>query len=101
MAVRNFSNTTTEGTLATGITAATTTLSLTSFAGYPTAPFTAVLDRGTSDEEVVLVTSAAAGSAVVTRGYDGTTAKSHAVGATFTHAVVAKDFDEANVHINA
>lgn len=101
MAVRNYSNTTTEGTLAAGITAATTSLSLTSFAGYPAAPFTAVIDRNTADEEVVLVTSAAAGSAVVTRGYDGTTAKSHAVGATFSHAVVAVDFSEGSAHRNA
>jgi hypothetical protein len=101
MAVRNYTNTATEGTLAAGITAATTSLSLTSFAGYPAAPFTAVIDRNTVDEEVVLVTSAAAGSAVVTRGYDGTTAKSHAVGATFAHAVVAVDFTEGSAHRNA
>lgn len=100
MTVRNYTNTATEGTLAAGITSATTTLTLSSFAGYPTVPFIAVIDRGTADEEIVLVTSAAAGSAVATRGYDGTTAKSHATGATFAHAVAAKDFAEANTHVN-
>jgi hypothetical protein len=50
---------------------------------------------------VVLITAVSSSTVTATRGYDGTTPKSHAAGATFTHTTVAKDFDEANAHVNA
>jgi hypothetical protein len=40
---RQYSNTATEATLTGGIAAADTSFTLTSFAGYPAAPFTATI----------------------------------------------------------
>lgn len=101
MTRRQYSNTATEATLTGGIAAADTSFTLTSFSGYPAAPFTATISRGESDEEVVLVTAVSVSTVTATRGYDGTTAKSHAAGASFIHTTVAQDFDEANAHHNA
>jgi hypothetical protein len=82
------------------ISAATTSISVDALSGYPvTYPWTAVIDRDTSDEEVVLVTAGAGTTLTVTRGYDGTTAKSHADNAVFEHGVTALDYEEANDHI--
>jgi hypothetical protein len=101
MAARNYTNTATEATLNGSITSADTTIVLTSFAGFPSAPFTVAIDRGTPSEEVVLVTSISSSTVIATRGYDGTTPKSHAAGASFIHVTVAKDFTEANTHVSA
>lgn len=101
MTLRNFTNTATTATLTSSIAAPDTGATLTSFSSYPSPPFTAVLDRGTASEEVVLVTAVSGATVTMTRGYDGTTAKSHAAGASFQHAVVAKDLAEANAHVNA
>lgn len=100
MARRLYSNTATEATLTASITSAATSFTLNSFSGYPAVPFTATLDRGKADEEVVLVTAVSVSTVTVTRGYDGTVAKAHAAGATFLHTTVARDFDEANSHVN-
>lgn len=101
MTKRNYTNTATEGALATSATATDLSFSLSSFAGFPAVPFTAVLDRGTASEEVVLVTAVSGTTATATRGYDATTAKSHAAGAQFLHVAVAKDYEEAGAHIAA
>jgi len=101
MTRRQYSNTATEATLTGGIAAVDTSFTLTSFSGYPSVPFTATIARGAADEEVVLVTAVSVSTVTVTRGYDGTTAKSHAAGSSFLHTAVAKDFDEANLHVNA
>jgi hypothetical protein len=101
MTRRFYTNTATEATLTGGVGAAETTIPLTSFAGFPAAPFTATISRGLADEEVVLVSAVSSSTVTVVRGYDGTTAKSHAAGATFVHTTIAKDFDEANAHIQA
>jgi len=63
------------------------------------ADFTAVLDPSPdkANEEVVLVTDAVQDGSnwdlTVVRGYDGTTAKSHASGTKFLHAVGKEEFD--------
>lgn len=104
MTLRNYSNTATEAALIGTITAVDTTLSVSSFSGFPAPPFTAAIDRGTALEEIVYVTAAAGADTAtlaVTRGYDGTTAKTHDAGAPFLHVTVARDFAEANSHVNA
>jgi hypothetical protein len=101
MAVRNYSNVATEATLTASIVAGTTSFACTSYAGFPSAPFTAVIDRGTAQEEVILVTGVVGSTLTVTRGYDNTTATSHAAGARVLHVTVAKDYVEANAHVNA
>jgi hypothetical protein len=101
MAVRNYSNTATLALTAAFVDATATSATLANFAGFPTAPFLATIERGTSSEEVVLVTATAGSAVTMTRGYDGTTAKSHAAGSTFQHVVTAIDLVEANAHVNA
>jgi hypothetical protein len=101
MTARNYSNTATEATLTGSVTAGDTSITLAAFAGFPSAPFTAAIDRGTATEEIVLVTAVSGSTVTATRGYDSTTAKSHSAGATFLHVVVAKDYAEAALHANA
>lgn len=66
--------------------------------------FLIVIDRGTSTEEKILVTSQAAGTFTVAstadRGVDGTSAKSHLVPAVVEHVIGKMDIDEPNQHIN-
>jgi hypothetical protein len=102
MTTRNYSNTavvTTETGLTTG---AGTSLTLASATGWPAAPFTAVVEPGTANAEVILVgarTTTACSS--ITRGYDGTSAVTHASGSVITAETAAIDLLEANTHVNA
>lgn len=70
--------------------------------GYPTSfPFTLQLDPGSASFELVSVTAGAGTSAspwTVTRGYDGTLARTHGAGATLQHAWSANDLTQAAVH---
>lgn len=81
---------------ATEITPVTTT-------GFPSQyPYTLRLDPDTPNEELVTVTgpkSGAPGTLVITRGSDGTTAKTHAAGSVIVHGVSARDFQEPQDHI--
>lgn len=91
----NYSNIAVQTTLSGAISAGDLTLTVDDATGYPTAPFRIVLDPGSvADEEVCQVTNKAGTTFTVTRGYDGTTAKSHAIGATVIHAVVAADLTD-------
>jgi hypothetical protein len=97
VAVRNYSNTavvTTETGLATG---AGTSLTLASATGWPAAPFTAVVEPGTANAEVILVGArTTTACTAITRGYDGTAAVTHASGSVIAHEAVAQDLREAN-----
>jgi hypothetical protein len=91
----NYSNIAVQTTITASISAGDLTLTVASAVGYPAAPFRIVLDPGVvADEEVCQVTGVAGAVFTVTRGYDGTTAKSHASGATVIHAVVAADLSD-------
>src|SRR4051812_43361043 len=98
MALRNFTSKPTLTALAASngtLTAGATTAVLDSVTNLPTAPFTAVWERGSlTNEEVVLVTAVNTGTATVTmtRGYNGTTAVSHNTGMSFEHCTAAIDF---------
>ena len=66
---------------------------------YPTGPtpFVIVVDRGLSTEEKMLVGSRATNTFTITeRGYDGTTAQSHASGAIVEHCLDAHTIYQAN-----
>jgi hypothetical protein len=78
-----------------------TVLSVTSSSGWPTTPFTAVLDIGTSSQEPVDVTSVVGTTWTVTRAIDGTVGFTHQAGATVTHSDIGRDFREARSHIDA
>lgn len=105
MAQRNYSSTAAPTTLNVGIganPATDTAANVASVSGYPTPPFTAAIDRGTPSEECILVTAGPATTTwTIQRGYDGTTAVLHSIGARFEHCVAAVDYREANVHVNS
>jgi hypothetical protein len=90
-------------TLASPITSGATSCTVSgSFSGYPVSfPFSAALDKGTASFEVVSVTAIVGTTATIVRAQDGTSAVSHPAGATLDFVVIAKDFDEANAHVNA
>lgn len=99
---RFYSNTAATAQLTTAVTAQATVLNVTNYVGFPTStPYTAVIDREESTQEVVLVTAVGAGTVTVTRGYNGTAAVAHSTGATLDMTAAAIDFDEANSHVNA
>jgi hypothetical protein len=101
MARRYYSSTAVETTLTSSVSNSATTLPVASTSGFPgTTPFTLILDEGTVSEEVVTVTGVASLNLTVTRGEDGTSAVSHSNGGTVKHGVSARDFDEANAHVN-
>jgi hypothetical protein len=88
-------------TLTGSINAVATSFSVASSASWPSVPFTAVLDIGTSTQEPVDVTAVVGTTWTVTRSIDGTTGFSHAIGATVTHADIGRDFREARTHMDA
>lgn len=98
---RYYSSTAAQTTLAGSATAGAATITVAALIGYPSAPFTACIDRGTLSEELVLVTSVSGTTLTVTRGFDGTAGVSHAAGATVEHVHVALDFTECQQHRNA
>lgn len=97
---RNFSSTAVETTILGGITAAATSITVGSTSGFPSAPFTAIIDQNVGGfEEVVTVTAVAGTTLTVTRGADSTPAVAHNNGASFRHGVSARDFDVPNSHV--
>jgi hypothetical protein len=100
MAIRKFSNISPPVALTAAVTSGATSLPVGSTSGYPVAPFTIGLDRGTPTEEVCLVNSLTATSFNVTRGFDGTSAVAHVAAAPVEHVVAALDYVEANAHVN-
>ena len=98
---RYYSSTAVETTLAGSASNVATSITVTALSGFPnTTPWTAILDADTASEEVVEVTNVAGTTLTVTRGVDGTAAVAHNAGASFRHGVSARDFDEANDHVN-
>ena len=98
MALRNYSNTTPNVTLVNAIDATAVFITLSNNVdAFPAAPFTLIFEPDTVDEEVVEVTSKNGTNNffTITRGVDGTTAKSHSAGASAIHGVSARDFTEA------
>jgi hypothetical protein len=98
MTLRNYSNTTPVVTLVSAIDAAAVAITCSNSSDvFPAVPFTMVLDPDTVSEEVVEVTSKNGTNNffTITRGVDGTTAKSHSAGSQAIHGVSARDFTEA------
>jgi len=96
---RNYSSVAVATTLSAGINSSVTAFNIAANTGWPAAPFIAVLDPNTVNEEIVLVSAAAGTSwSSVTRGYDSSAAVSHNAGGTVQHMVVGVDFREAQNH---
>ncbi len=100
MARRYYSSTAVRTTLSAPITDVATSLVVTDATGYPTVPFTIIVDADTVSEEVMTVTAVASTTFTVTRAVDGTSGIAHSAGGTVQHGVSARDFDEPNAHIN-
>jgi len=83
--------------ITSGDTSALLTGDVTNWTTTASGPFFMVIDPGLSTEEKVLV-AARTGSSLssITRGQDGTTAASHAAGATCYPVFTATDADQAN-----
>lgn len=102
MGRRYFSSTAQRTTLAGGIIAGDTVITVGAVTGFPsTFPYTLVLDPDTASEEIVEVTGGSGVALNVTRGVDGTVAVSHSAGAVVWHGLTARDLDEPNAHIAA
>lgn len=101
MALRYYANAA-KTTLVNAISNADTSCLVVSVSSLPTQfPYTLILDRGTSTEEVVDVTAAVGATLTITRGVDGVVAQAHAAGSAVEHGVSARDPRESNVHVNA
>ena len=103
---RNFSATAIETTLVNSISSAatgdtTTSVSVVSVSGYPSVPYTIILDPDTNKEEVVTVTAASSTTLTIVRGQDNTLAVAHSAGASVRHGVSGRDFKEEQTHIAA
>ena len=103
---RNFSATAIETTLVNSISSAatgdtTTSVSVVSVSGYPTAPFTLILAPDTNKEEVVTCISVVGTTLQIVRGQDSTLAVSHTAGTSVRHGVSGRDFKEEQTHIAA
>ena len=97
MALRNYTNNAPQLALTTAVNTSAVTLAVTSTAGYPAAPFTLTLERGTVNQEVTRCTALTGTTFTVARG---ATPKAHAIGASVEHTSEAADYSEANTHVN-
>lgn len=95
---------TTLATAITGVGSVTVTVaSATDWPSVSNGPFVITIDRGQITEEKMLVTARTGTSLTVTsgnRGYDGSTAQTHAAGAVVEHTFSAVEADEANHLVN-
>lgn len=87
------------GTSGTSLAVADSTVFSSLDGGFP---WTAAINWGLADQELVNVTARPdATHLTIVRGQDGTTGQSHPIGATVTHDVSARDFNEASAHVGA
>lgn len=107
---RGFSNAANSVALSGSLDGSSSTNTITvtpAISGWPgTLPFFACIDKGTTSEEVVLVTAASGTSLTITRGSAlsttyGSTTKAHTNGASIVHVGTAQDLDEANFHVSS
>lgn len=102
MATRRFSSISVETTLASGIGATGTTITvatgtgagLINGAGFVNGDqFTVAIDPDTTSEEIVFITAASGDSFTITRGQAGSTAITHGSGATVKHVLTSSDLN--------
>jgi hypothetical protein len=99
---RYYSATASDTTLTNSATASDATIVVGATTGFPGSyPYTLALDYGVSGEELVDVTGASGTTLSITRATDGTTAKTHTIGAVVRHVLTARDIREAQNHIAA
>jgi len=94
----NYSNVAVPTTLAGNISAGATTVSVVSTVGFPAVPFVVAIDFGASTEELMKVTSVAGLALSGTRGFGGTSAQSHSLGAAVRPVYNAQDAIDFRTH---
>ena len=98
--VKQYSGIAAQSALNVPITNSTLGFAITVVTGWPDGSignFVATIDPGQANEEKILCSSLSGSNiTVVQRGYDGTTAQSHASGAIIIHTVSSIDLAEAN-----
>jgi hypothetical protein len=95
----NYSNVALQTTLAGNISSGALSINVGLTTGFPSAPFVLALDYGAATEELVLVTAPPSGTTLtVTRGYGGTSAQSHSIGAVVRHVYNAQDAVDFRTH---
>lgn len=100
--MRYYSSIAQDTTLTTAVNSTDTAIVVAAISGFPSSyPYTIVLGPDTASEELVTVTNASGTTFTVTRGVDGTTGVSHAIGTVVKHAVSARDYSDAQSHIAA
>lgn len=101
MGIRNYRNGPATA-LTSGVGPSDVSMTVDDASGFPSlTPYTLIVDKDQSTEEVVDVTAQVGNLLTVSRGVDGTTAFSHAAGAVVAHGISARDPSEANTHVNA
>lgn len=98
--VRQYAGNASQSALNAAIDNAILGFAITVVTGWPDGSignFVVTIDPGQANEEKILCSAlTGANLTVVTRGYDGTTAKSHSSGAVVIHSISAQDILEAN-----
>ncbi|MEU3522323.1 hypothetical protein AB0E62_00345 [Streptomyces sp. NPDC038707] len=96
---RFYSNTAQQTTLNGSVSSGATTINVASTSGFPSStPYTLALDYGAATEELVSVTAVSGTTLTVTRGYGGTSAQSHSLGAVVRHTYDATDASDFRTH---
>lgn len=94
-----YSNVAQQTALSGSISSGAVNITVDATTGFPGSfPYTLALDYGAATEELVSVTNAAGTSLTVTRGYGGTSAQSHSLGAVVRHVVDATDLTAFRTH---
>lgn len=94
-----YSNTAQQTTLNGSISAGSTSINVGSTVGFPSSfPYTLAVDYGAATEELVSVTAAGGSTLTVVRGYGGTSAQSHSLGAVVRHVYDATDATAFRTH---
>ena len=96
---RYYSSTAVRTTLAASVSSTDTEIIVASSTNFPSQyPFTLILEKDSANEEITIVTGVVGTALVVTRGFDGTSARAHSVGTSVEHGVSAKDFTDQRAH---
>ena len=96
---RYYSSTAVTTTLSSSIGAGDTQITVASSSGFPSSyPFTLICEKDSANEEIVTVTGVVGSAFTVTRGVDGTSARTHSAGTAVEHGVSALDFTDFRSH---